>query len=330
MHHGAGDEDRAFQGIGAFTGQLPRHRGQQAVGARHRPVPRVHQHETSGAIGVLGHARHDTGLAERGRLLVAGDPGDGDAHAEQPRRRFANDFAARMDLRQQAARDVYCAQQLVVPSAGMDVVQQGAAGIGRIGHVQRAAAQVPHQPGVDRAESQFAALGLCARPGNIVEQPGDLGAAEIGVQQKTGLLPDQRLMAFGEQAVADARRAPVLPDDGVVDRPAGLAIPNDGRFALVGDAYGGDVAGAQAGRGYGFLGDTELGRPDIARVVLDPAGLRKDLAEFALRLAAHPPIAVEDDGAAGRRALIESQDKGCHAPGMTPFVPESNSFSRRS
>lgn len=36
----------------------------------------VHQHETAGAVGVFGHARFETGLAEECGLLIAGDSGN--------------------------------------------------------------------------------------------------------------------------------------------------------------------------------------------------------------------------------------------------------------
>ncbi len=288
----------------------------------HRLVRRVHQHEAAGAIGVLGHAAIQARLAEGRRLLVAGDPGNGNTRTEQAGGGFTVNFAARPDLGQQASRHAHCAQQIVVPVADVNVVQQGAAGIAGVGDVQRAAGKVPHQPGVDRAEGQLAALGAFARAGDIVEQPADLGAAEIGVEQQAGLLPEQLIEAVGAQPVAQGGRAPVLPDDGVVDRLAGFTIPDQRRFALVGDADSGDIGGAQSGRGDGFLGRAELRRPDIARVVLNPAGLRKYLAEFALRLATNAAVTVEDDGAAGRRALIEGQDEGCHAFDMAQFVPE--------
>ena len=52
------------------------------------------------------------------------------------------------------------------------------------------------------------------------------------------IMPSQ---AVALHLVAEAGGAAVLPDDGVADRLAGLAVPDDGGFALVGDADGGDV-----------------------------------------------------------------------------------------
>ena len=80
-------------------------------------------------------------------------------------------------------------------------------------------------------------------PANVVEQPLDLGAGEVRVEEQAGPLSEQRLQAGGLQLVADRSRAAVLPDDGVGDWMA-VAVPDDGRLTLVGDTDGGDVCRA--------------------------------------------------------------------------------------
>ncbi len=117
------------------------------------------------------------------------------------------------------------------------------AGVGGVGGVHAAAGQPPEQEAVDGAEQQLAALRPRARaPAHVVEQPGDLGAGEIGVEQQAGLggdVPARAPSAFS--CCAGVGGAPVLPDDGAVDRLAGRAVPDDRGLALVGDADGGDV-----------------------------------------------------------------------------------------
>ena len=65
----------------------------------------------------------------------------------------------------------------------MNVEQQGAAGIGGIGDVHLAAGQSPDQKRIDGAEHQFTAFGsgTCSR--NVIENPRDLGAGEVGIKQ---------------------------------------------------------------------------------------------------------------------------------------------------
>ena len=82
-------------------------------------------------------------------------------------------------------------------------------------------------------------------PGTLSSIQLDLGAGKIGVDQQPRLVADIGPEPLGGQAVADGRRAPALPDDGVVDGPARCAVPDDGRLALVGDADGGDVRRAR-------------------------------------------------------------------------------------
>ena len=59
--------------------ELPGDRREQIVARFDGAVGRVHEHEAAGAVGVLGHAAREAGLAEQGRLLIAGDAGDLDS-----------------------------------------------------------------------------------------------------------------------------------------------------------------------------------------------------------------------------------------------------------
>ena len=100
------------------------------------------------------------------------------------------------------------------------------------------AGQLPDQPAVYRAKSQFAFFGAGTHPGYFVEQPLQLGARKVGVQDQPGFLLDQFCVALLLERITAARGSPVLPDDGVGDRLAGLAVPQQRGLALVGDADG--------------------------------------------------------------------------------------------
>ena len=91
-------------------------------------------------------------------------------------------------------------------------------------------------------------LGLLARAGHVVEQPLELGAGEVGVDDagrcargSCGSSPRSRSSAQMRLGAA------VLPDDGVVDRRAGAAVPDQRGLALVGDAERRDVLRTRAG-----------------------------------------------------------------------------------
>ena len=197
----------------------------------------------------LARPRREAVLAEQGGLLVPGDARDRHRGAKQVRGRLAIDFARGPHLGQQLARHVQQAQQLLVPRAGMQVEQQGAGGVARIGEVERAAGQLPQQPGVNRAEGQFAAPRPLPGARHVVQQPANLAAREIGVNDQARLARDQVAVAGALELVAEPGGAAVLPDDGVMDGLAGSAVPDDGGLALIGDADGRDVCGASARRG---------------------------------------------------------------------------------
>src|SRR5581483_673773 len=87
----------------------------------------------------------------------------------------------------------------------------------------------------------------------------------------------------------------------------GRAVPDDGRFALVGDPDGRDVAGRQLRARQRFDRDADLRGPDLLRVVLDPSGLRKDLREFFLRDRTNGAVVIEHDGPRAGRSLVERE-----------------------
>ena len=119
-----------------------------------------------------------------------------------------------------------------------------------------AARQLPDEPRLDRAEQQLAALRTLTRAGDVFEQPVDLRAGEIGVDDEAGLGAEGIGQALGLERVAVFARPAALPDDGVVDGLTGDLIPDDRGLALVGDADGGDVGGSRADLLHGLDSDT--------------------------------------------------------------------------
>ena len=190
----------------------------------------------------------------------------------------------------------------------MDVEHHRPAGVGVVGHVDLAAGQLPDEPRLHRAEQQVTALGTRTHAGHVVQDPLELCGREVGVDDQPGLLPDQVGQAAGLQLIAVLACAAALPDNGVVDRLAGVTVPDDGRLALVRDANGGDVLRRRADLVHGRQRHAELGRPNLVGVMLDPAGLGEILGELLLRDAAHLAPGVKKDAAVGRGARVQRHD----------------------
>jgi hypothetical protein len=139
LHGGPGDEDRALQGVGRLAADPIGDGRQQPVLRGDRFTARVHQGEAARAVGRLHHARLKAGLADGRRLLVARHTGDRQGPAEQLGGRRAELGVVVAHLGQQRLRHTEELQKLRAPALLVNVVEQGARGVGRVGGVDRAA-----------------------------------------------------------------------------------------------------------------------------------------------------------------------------------------------
>ena len=175
------------------------------------------------------------------------------------------------------------AAEIVGPLEGPQVHEQCPGGVGDVGDVPPAAGQVPEQQAVDGPRGKLAGLGAVAGAGDVVEQPGDLGGREVGIEHQAG--------AFGDPAAAVAvplaewGGAAVLPDQGRADRLAGLAVPDDGCLALVGQPDGRDPVKLKPCFGQCPLHLRADRAEEGVGIVLDPARLRVSGKDLGLGLA---------------------------------------------
>ena len=324
LHQRAGDGHRTLQCVDRLVvADLVADGGEQTVLAHHLLLAGVQQHEIAGAVGVLGGALLVADLTEGGRLLVAEDAGDRDAREGALLTARAVDLRGGLDLRQHRHRDAHVLDDRLVPLQGVQVHQHGARGVGDVGDVDtavRAAGHVPQHPGVHVAEQQVALVGLLASALDVVEDPLDLGAGEVGGQRQADLV----LVLVGTLGAAefldDLVGAGVLPDDRVVDGLAGVLVPDDRGLTLVGDADGGHVAAGDVGLGHGLRRDLAGVLPHFCRVVLDPAGLGEDLLVLHLRDRDDLAVVVEDHASGAGRALVDRSDVLAHCCGSLSLV----------
>ena len=325
LDDGTAHKDTALQSILHLAVQADADGGDQAVLAAADGVTGVHEQEAAGAVGVLGLTLGKAPLPEQCSLLVPGNAGHRHLHPAQVG--GAVDLAGIRHAGQDATGDVQRFEQGVVPVQGADVVEHGAAGVGAVGHMDFAAGELPHQPGVHGAEQDLARLGPLPRAGHVIQDPLDLGGGKIGIRHQAGILADVfRHAGLLHQLVHQRGGAAALPDDGIVDGAAGGLFPQDGGLALVGDADGVNVMDIHAALGHHLVHDPVLGGPDLHGVVLHPALLRVDLLKLPLLHRDDVLLVVKQDGAAAGGSLVQCKNILCRH-GSTTSVSLRGGFT---
>ena len=275
--------------------------------AGHGALAGVHQQKTAGAVGIFHFAGLETRLADQRRLLIAQNPGDGHAF-DFIQRGFAVNFAAGANFRQHRARNFKCGQQLRIPIERLQIEQLRAAGVGYVRDVhsaRRPAGKIPHQKRIDISKQKVACGSSFARAGDIGQYPANFQRAEIGAQRQAGLRAKAVLSALGGESRHVLGHARVLPHDGIGDRLAGFAVPHHRRFALIGDADGRQVFGAQVPLRQSFGNHFAGAAQNFQRVVFDPARARENLLVFLLGQRDHAGCLVKHHEARAGSALID-------------------------
>ena len=165
--------------------------------------------------------------------------------------------------------------------------------------------QLPDEPRVDSPERELALRDVRAR-----EQPLELGRREVRIGHEPRPRADQ---ISGKLATAIGG-APVLPDDRGRNRRSRRALPEDGRLALIRDPDRAQLRRTDAGGSDGGLGGADDSRPDLLRVVLDPARPREMLAQLHVAAPADVEVVVDDEAGRSRRPLVDRED---HANGLS-------------
>ena len=178
----------------------------------------------------------------------------------------------------------------------MDVIKAGATGICGIGSVHCPIGQPPDQKAVNGAKTQLTSGGAITCTFDAIQNPAQFCGGEIGVEQQAGLRGDRLFMSASFQNAADICGASVLPDDGVMDRFAGGAVPDDGRFTLIGDTDGKWCCALFCCCGNHGTRHVQRGIPYRLGIMFDPSVLRKDLREFSALLRQNGAVLVKQNG----------------------------------
>ena len=141
----------------------------------------------------------------------------------------------------------------------------------------------------------------------MLEQPLDLRRGEVRIEHQTGARTHECLLLLFLELGAALGRAPILPHDGAVHRPARLALPGADGLALVRDP---DGVGCHARLLDGLPRGLERDAQDLLGVVLDFAGRREMLGELAIPTAQHAALVAQDERRGAGGALIQGEDCG--------------------
>src|SRR5690606_13975481 len=147
-----------------------------------------------------------------------------------------------------------------------------------------------------------------------VPQPAGSRRRQIGVEDQARRRLHRRLMPLCRQLARRLGRAPVLPDDSAVQGLARRRVPDHRSLALVGDADGGETADA-ARLAHHLATGLQRRAPDLGRVMLDPARLRKMLRQLDLadgdRMKGPLGRDFKRDRPCRGRALVDGEDHIC-------------------
>ena len=191
-------------------------------------------------------------------------------------------MAGGIHFRQHAGGNSQPLQYLFVPTESVNIIQHGPGGIGIVRGMHPAPGEIPDQPGIHGAKKDFSPLRPLSDPRHMVQNPGDLGGAEIGVRHQPGPLPDQIPISLRLKLFYHFGSPAALPDDGIVHRFPGGLVPADGGLPLVSDADASNLLRPGSHHGHGFRSHRKLRGPDLPGIVLHPSRPGINLRKFFL------------------------------------------------
>ena len=248
------------------------------------------------------------GLAEQRRLLVAGDAGDR-ARTRRSSWRVAAVRSTTAPPSGSIARGTSSSASSSSSHSPVWMLNSSVRlALRRVGHVHAAAGQLPDQPGVDRAERELAR----ARPAPARRGRGPAASASLVPEKYASSTSPVRAANSAARARPRAarRRAAAVRRSCQTMAWCDRARPVARSQTIVVSRWLVMPMAAMSRAGDAGLGQRLGATPDCVAqisvgVVLDPARLRKDLAEFLLRHGAHGARLVEHDGARTGRALVQ-------------------------
>ena len=177
-----------------------------------------------------------------------------------------------------------------MPDSFVNVEHEGAGGVAGVGDMEFASGKFIDQPSVDGAKAGFTSVGSGFGFGDIFENPRDFCSAEIGVENKPCAFAKD--MGRWLEFFATFGGATALPNNSVVKGLAGVHVPNDGGFSLIGNSNGGDISEGIPSHDFGDELLSDL--PDFFGIVFNPTRFWVVLSEFGTFGPDHIAIPIEE------------------------------------
>lgn len=245
---GTSDSDATLEGVHSLAlAEVECDSGQKTVRRDDRLGTDVVQKEAACAVSVLGKAGSESLLADKRSGLITQAACDLDAlESSASQRAVGLDIGGAHDLgeRDLLAIEAEPINEIGVVIQSLEVHEHGARSIGGVRHEDiaiRTAVELVGQPGVDGAESQNTSLIGILDGIDILQQPKKLAGGGVCGERKTAAGSEFAGAKTVLQLADELLRSGVGPDNGVVQGLSSGLVPDNGGFALVGDAHGLDL-----------------------------------------------------------------------------------------
>ena len=126
-------------------------------------------------------------------------------------------------------------QQLFIPVQSMNIKKHGTRRIRIISQMLPAFGQFPNQPGINSSHQQIAFFCQFTCIFHVIQYPLSTTGRKIRIDKQSGLSLYQFAVSLIFQFFANSRSPLALPYHGMINGLAGMSVPNNHRFALIGD-----------------------------------------------------------------------------------------------
>jgi len=152
----------------------------------------------------------------------------------------------------------------------MNIIHQGSTGIGDVRRMGLATGELPNQPSIYGSKGQFTRLSTTTNLRIRIQNPLNFSPGKIGVKNQACFIEKHLIVTIFSEFCASISGTTILPNDGFVHWPSCDAIPDHGRFSLIGNPYCGNLLGLNIGLRHNLVNGFKLGFPDLHGVVFDP------------------------------------------------------------